>query len=227
MAARERTGQGGRGKMQQAAYMSGTGGMSGLNTTSFDSQSQPSEPMFNDTNFDELFMEYQPLVYGIGLKFTGNPEDAEDITQEVFTKVWKKLASFNYNSSFKTWIYRIALNTCVDYSRKPWKRYSKRAPELENKYDDSEETSLTSDEESAERKLILSEKAAQVRKAISKLKPHLKSVVVLKDLEELSYQEISSVLGLSMGTISSRLNRARKALQAALGPSFQTLMEES
>jgi len=66
-----------------------------------------------------------------------------------------------------------------------------------------------------------------VRAAISKLKPHLKSVIVLKDLEEMSYEEISSVLGLSMGTISSRLNRARKALQTALGASLQALMEES
>src|SRR2546425_10919865 len=123
-----------------------------LNTSAFASQMRPSEPLVREPSFEELFVEYQPLVYGIGLKFTGNPEDAEDITQEVFTKVWRKLRSFNYNSSIKTWIYRIALNTCVDYSRKPWKRYSKRAPELENKYDDSEETSLTSDEESAERK---------------------------------------------------------------------------
>src|SRR3989442_15537100 len=120
----------GRGKMQQAAYMSGTGGMSGLNTTIFDSRSQPSEPIVHDTSFDELFMEYQPLVYGIALKFTGNPEDAEDITQEVFTKVWKKLASFNYNSSFKTWIYRIELNACIDFSRKPWKRHAKQTPGL-------------------------------------------------------------------------------------------------
>ncbi len=207
--------------------MSETGRMSGLNTTVFDSQSQPSEPMVQDPSFEELFTEYQPLVYGIGLKFTGNPEDAEDITQEVFTKVWKKLASFNYNSSFKTWIYRIALNTCIDYSRKPWMRYAKRSPGLDDNFDESEESRLTTFEESAERKLISSEKAAQVRKAISKLRPHLKSVLVLKDLDELSYEEISSVLGLSMGTISSRLNRARKALQAALGPSLQTLVEES
>ena len=225
--ARDRQGVKGRDKMGSVAFMSRAGRMSGLNTTIFDSRSQPSEPMVQDPSFEELFVEYQPVVYGIGLKFTGNPEDAEDITQEVFTKVWKNLASFNFNSSFKTWIYRIALNACIDFSRKPWKRHAKQTPGLNESIEQGGRIHLPSDEENAERKLISREKIAQVRAAISKLKPHLKSVIVLKDLEEMSYEEISSVLGLSMGTISSRLNRARKALQTALGTSLRALMEES
>src|SRR6266567_4766232 len=102
-----------------------------LNTSAFASQMRPSEPLVREPSFEELFGEYQPLVYGIGLKFTGNPEDAEDITQEVFTKVWKNLGAFNHQSSLKTWIYRIAVNVCIDSSRKPWRKFSKQATELD------------------------------------------------------------------------------------------------
>src|SRR5881409_1115679 len=137
-----------------------------LNTSAFASQMRPSEPLVREPSFEELFVEYQPLVYGIGLKFTGNPEDAEDITQEVFTKVWRKLRSFNYNSSIKTWIYRIALNACIDFSRKPWKRYAKQTPGLNESIEQGEGIHLVSNEENAERKLISREKIAQVRKAI-------------------------------------------------------------
>jgi len=198
-----------------------------LNTSAFASQMRPSEPLVREPSFEELFVEYQPLVYGIGLKFTGNPEDAEDITQEVFTKVWRKLRSFNYNSSIKTWIYRIALNTCIDYSRNPWRKLAQRRSGFDVIIEEGEDARLTTSEENAERKLLSVEKAAQVRKAIASLNPHLKSVLVLKDLEEMTYQEISSVLGLSLGTISSRLNRARKALQEILESSWPALLEES
>ncbi len=177
-------------------------------------------------DFEALFCEYQPLVYRVGLKFLGNPEDAEDVTQEVFTKVWRSLEAFNYSSSLKTWIYRIAVNTCIDHSRKPWKKLGLRSTGLDETLEESDGKALVSSDESAEGKLIAKEKAAQIRKAITRLRPHLKAVLVLKDLEELSYDEISSVLGLSMGTISSRLNRARKALMGLFDPAAQPLLQE-
>jgi RNA polymerase sigma-70 factor (ECF subfamily) len=178
-------------------------------------------------SFEELFAEFQPLVHGIALKYLGNPEDAEDATQEVFTKVWKNLEAFNYNSSLKTWIYRIAVNTCIDHGRKPWKKLDQRSTGIDESLEDGEITALITDDETAERKLIAKEKAVQVRRAITRLKPHLKTVLVLKDLEELSYDEISLQLGLSMGTISSRLNRARRALLELFSPSPQPLPQGS
>ena len=200
--------------------------MSGLNTGVLDSQVKPPEPYVRQISFEELFAEYYPLVYGIGLKFTGSPEDAEDITQEVFTKVWKNLEAFNHNSSFKTWIYRIAVNVCIDSSRKPWKKYSKQSTELDAGLDAAEESRLPRDEKTAEEKLLVREEAARVRRAIARLKPHLRAVLVLKDLEEMSYEQISAVMGLSLGTISSRLNRARKALQSSLEPALSIAPQE-
>ena len=185
------------------------------------------EHRFSLPDFEELFAEYQPIVYGVALRFMGSPEDAEDVTQEVFTKVWRSLDAFNNSSTLKTWIYRIAVNTCIDHSRKPWKKLGLRSTGLDESLEEGEGMALVSSDESAEGKLIAQEKAAQVRKAITRLRPHLKAVLVLKDLEELSYDEISSVLGLSMGTISSRLNRARKALMDLFGPVPQPVPQES
>jgi RNA polymerase sigma-70 factor (ECF subfamily) len=175
--------------------------------------------------FEELFAEFRPLVYGVAVKF--HPEDAEDITQEVFTKVWKNLRDFNHGSSLKTWIYRIAVNACIDHGRKPWKKLNQRITGIDENLEESEIAAFIDDCDTAEGKLIAKEKAVQVRTAIRRLKPHLKAVLVLKDLEEMSYDEISSRLGLSMGTISSRLNRARRALLDLFGPAPQPLPQGS
>jgi len=173
--------------------------------------------------FEELFTEYRSLVYNVCLKFTGTPEDAEDVTQEVFTKIWRSLEDFQRQSALRTWIYRIAMNTCIDHSRRPWRRFRHRNTTLEDILDQGKQKRYLSREETAEGKLLAKEQAAQLRRAITRLKPHLRAVLVLKDLEELSYDEIATILGIGIGTISSRLNRARKALQEqlqAFAPSF-------
>ncbi len=167
-------------------------------------------------SFDHLFAEYHEMVHSIGLRILGTHEDAEDLTQEVFTKVWKGFDSFNHASSLKTWIYRIAVNTAIDYGRRPWKRVDLcgTAPGCEGEEDANLPLLVSPD--TAEGNLLAREKVATLSKAIARLRPHLKDVFVLKELQELSYDEISAILGLSMGTISSRLNRARKALQESL-----------
>jgi RNA polymerase sigma-70 factor (ECF subfamily) len=195
--------------------------MARLDATVFDSQVKPPEELIQIPTFEELFSEYQPLVHGIALRFTGSPEDAEDVTQEVFTKIWKNLEAFKSQSTLKTWIYRIAMNSCIDYSRKPWKRHVQKNTGLEDALEEGDERVQLSDDDTAERRLLAKEKAAQVRRAITRLRPHLRAVLVLKDLEEMSYDEISEILGVGLGTISSRLNRARKALQEA----FQSLAQ--
>jgi len=177
-------------------------------------------------SFETVFYRYQPIVYGVCLKFMGNPQDAEDLTQEVFTKIWKGLAAFNYSSSLKTWIYRIAVNTCIDHRRRPCARIDLHSTTIDDTLESGAVDTLVSPGESAEHRLIEQEEAARVRRAITRLRPNLKAVLVLKDLEELSYDEISSVLGLSMGTISSRLNRARKALMELFRPAARPALQE-
>jgi len=167
-------------------------------------------------SFDRLFTEFHPMVYGIGLRILGSHEDAEDAAQEVFTKVWKGLEQFNHSSSLKTWVYRIAVNTCIDHGRKPWKKMDLKAAALDAEESQDIAESLLVSEATAEMNLLEKEQAATLSRAIGELRPHLKDVFILKEVEEKSYDEIASILGLSMGTISSRLNRARKALQESL-----------
>jgi RNA polymerase sigma-70 factor (ECF subfamily) len=174
------------------------------------------EQPFQSWTFDRLFAELHPLVYGIGLRILGTHEDAEDAAQEVFTKVWKGLEHFNHDSSLKTWIYRITVNTCIDHGRKPWKKIDLQAAALDTEDGLDLADSLLVSEATAEVDLLEKEKAATLSRAIGELRPHLKDVFILKEVEEKSYDEIASILGLSMGTISSRLNRARKALQESL-----------
>jgi RNA polymerase sigma-70 factor (ECF subfamily) len=167
----------------------------------------------NSISFDELFEEYRPLVLRVAMRFLGSPQDAEDVAQEVFTKVWRGIGDFQCESSLKTWIYRIAVNACLDHARRPWKRRDQGDTPLEEVLERFERSGRLGDHDTAERRLLVKEKSVLLRRAITKLKPDLKAVFVMKEIEEMSYEEISSRLGLSTGTISSRLNRARKALQ--------------
>lgn len=182
------------------------------------SQSSESIPETQAPGFDHVFMEYRPVVYAVGLRILGTHEDAEDVTQEVFAKVWRGFRSFNHASSLKTWIYRIAVNTSLDLRRKPWIKMRPKSAPMPSETEPGTESALLVNDETAERSLLEQERRMRLSRAIGGLRPHLKSVFVLKELEEMSYEEISSTLGLSTGTISSRLNRARKALQESLRP---------
>lgn len=174
------------------------------------------QKFFHPNNFDRLFAEYHDMVHGIGLRILGTHEDAEDVTQEVFTKVWRSIDNFNHASSPKTWIYRIAVNTAIDHGRKPWKKVDLCGNPPGCEGEENANLPLLVNRETAEGRLLAREKEATLSRAIERLRPHLKDVFVMKELQELSYDEISAILGLSMGTISSRLNRARKALQESL-----------
>ncbi len=186
------------------------------NSAENDLQLLISDQLAKSPGFDRLFAEYHQMVYAVGLRILGSHEDAEDVTQEVFTKVWRGFNAFNRDSSLKTWIYRIAVNTSIDHGRKPWKKMGLQSTVIIGEGEEDAAVPLLISEETAEGKLLAQEKVATLSKAIGCLRPHLKDVFVLKELEEMSYNEISSVLGLSTGTISSRLNRAKKALQDSL-----------
>ena len=165
--------------------------------------------------FEELFAEYRPLVLRVALRILGNADDAEDVAQEVFTKVWRGIDEFNHESSLKTWIYRITVNACLDNARKPWRRFDLDGAPLEDMLRQPVANGNLRHHQTAERNLLVKEKSVLLQRAIGRLKPHLKAVFIMKEIEEMSYEQISSRLGLSLGTISSRLNRARKALQEA------------
>lgn len=167
--------------------------------------------------YERLFLSYHERVYRVGLRYMGNTQEAEDVTQDVFLKVFKDINRFRGNSNFYTWLYRITVNICLDRERQR-QRMRKHTSELTINMDpvtDGRATGTRIDEDIA-RIEWQSDAQKMLQKALSRLSPKLRTVIILKHIEELSLHEISKILNCSMGTISSRLNRGRIRLRDAL-----------
>jgi RNA polymerase sigma-70 factor (ECF subfamily) len=171
--------------------------------------------------FRMLFDRYHRRVYAVALGVLKNPQDARDVVQEAFVKVHRHLGSFQGASSFYTWLYRITMNLSIDHHRR-----KKNAPHVD--YDDA----IRRDEEAVEdadnivsgfaagadpqRAHSRKELAARMQAALSTLPPYHQQVIVLREVEGLSYEEIAKVMKVPKGTIMSRLFHARRKMQAAL-----------
>jgi RNA polymerase sigma-70 factor (ECF subfamily) len=166
------------------------------------------------TAFEELVRRYETQVFNLAYRILGDRTDALDVSQEVFILLFRKLGTFRSESRFSTWLYRVATNACRDYTRK--KRYhlslSSRADEDMPEWEEM----IPGDEESPDDLLISAELQDRVRKAIRKLPIKFREVVYLHDIEGYNYKEISEILDISLGTVKSRLNRARHRLAQEL-----------
>jgi len=155
-----------------------------------------------------LYLENQRRVFSIAFNFFGGDSaKAEDVTQQVFVKLLSKM-DFRGESQFTTWLYRLTVNQCIDEARR-----AKRWLPFAEWFDAAEPVTRMSLNE----KLQSREVSTEVRAVIGGLKPKYRLPILLRYVEELSYQEIASVLGLSIGTVSSRLNRGQKMLAERLG----------
>lgn len=156
------------------------------------------------TAMRSLYVEHQRRVYSIALNyFGGDTSKAEDVTQQVFLKLFTNL-SFRGESEFTTWLYRMTVNACIDETRRA-RRWFGLSDWFVDEAAKSIDESIRSEEISG-----------QVRSVIGSLKPEYRMPVVLKYVEGLSYKQIAQVLGCSIGTVSSRLNRAHKLLAEKL-----------
>jgi len=163
--------------------------------------------------FGELMTRYEKQVYHQALRLLSNPEDAADITQEVFIKVWRSLPSFQGDSSFSTWLYRLTDNAAIDLIRKEKKRRGDASLDDEEYQWDS----LLADPNSVpERELEKQELRRSVAEGLAKLSEEHRQVLVLREINGLSYEEIGQILGLTPGTVKSRIARARLALAKLL-----------
>lgn len=162
--------------------------------------------------FEKLILEYQGIIYNTAFKICSNTEDAYDITQETLLKIYKNIKYFEGKSKFTTWIYRIVTNTALDYIKKHRKAnvYSLNAEMGEDgdSYIDSIKDNAPTPQELVES----AETQKLVQQALDKLNPNHKAVLVLRDINGLSYEEIAKVLMCNEGTVKSRINRARNAL---------------
>ncbi len=165
--------------------------------------------------FETLVTEYEKNVYAITQRMTGNAEDAADMTQETFIKAFNSLQSFRGDSKFSVWLYRIATNVCLDFLRS---RSRRPTVSLSVEDDEGEETQLDIADESQSPELLLDRGLTRdaVRRGLQALQPEYKQILLLREIEGLSYEEISDVLGIEVGTVKSRIFRARKRLCAFL-----------
>ena len=159
--------------------------------------------------FRSLYESYKDTVHSIALNFSGgNQEAAKDIAQDVFLKLFSSLKSFRGSANFSTWLFRVVVNACMDEHRK-----RRRFVPLE----DSVPSERIMSSQSQERDALQKELASEVHVALQALSPKLRLPIVLRYVQDLSYEEIAHALGCSAGTVASRLNRGHKFLARRLG----------
>lgn len=165
--------------------------------------------------FEELVVMHQKQIYNLAYRMTGNGEDACDIVQETFLRAFKSIAKFNMNSTFGTWLYRIAANICIDHIRKKKKARVYPFSYQDNPYQRGGEL-LTQRGESPEEQVERRYERERIQLAINRLPEDHRTVIVLRDIQGKTYKEIADILKLNIGTVKSRINRARLNLKEEL-----------
>ena len=165
--------------------------------------------------FAELVTAHQDRIYTLCLRMTGNREDAQDAAQEAFLNAWRGLASFQGGSSFSTWLYRLASNACIDLLRRRKRRQEGEAP---HSLDDEEAgwPEPAAPGGGPEEELEQKERRQALERELRALPDHQREILVMREVSGLSYQEIGELLSLDLGTVKSRLARARLALKKRL-----------
>ena len=162
--------------------------------------------------FEQLIETYERKIYNIALGVIKNPHDASDMAQEAIIKIYRSIRGFKGDCSFGVWIYRIVVNTCLDELRKQKKR---SALSLEWAAEDTG-LQIKSEDDTPEQALDREESVRIVRVAIDSLDEDYRVAILLRDIQELSYQEIADITNTNLGTVKSRISRARSQLKRKL-----------
>ena len=157
-----------------------------------------------------LIIQYQHWVYNIAYGMLGHHQDAEDVAQDAFLSAWENIGKFQFRSRFSTWLFRIVKNKCLNHID----QYQRRKTDP-IEIDDSQPW-VPLDTVTPEEEALRTEEKNIVHTALAKLKDSHREILVLRELQELSYEEISEILGCTLGRVKSRLHEARKALKEEL-----------
>ena len=165
----------------------------------------------DDRAFNEVYARFEDMVYNLSYRLAGNREEAADLTQEIFLRVFRHLGSFGGRSTLKTWIFRIAVNHCRD-------RLSRWHPPTQPIGEETGEGVAVYPDPSRgpEELAVAADDKRRVEQALIRLPQVFREVVVLRDIEGLSYEEIADVLGVRIGTVRSRIARGRDQLRTLL-----------
>lgn len=167
-------------------------------------------------SFEKLIEPYQKKAYNIAYRMLGNVEDASDVTQEALIKIYKSISSFQGNSKFSTWVYSIVNNTCIDFIRKNRKGNVIYLEREKDNGDGTYQMEITDNTNTPEEILDKKETRHMIQDAINQLNQEHREIIVLRDIEGFTYQEIADILKCSEGTVKSRISRARGNLKQLL-----------
>jgi len=171
--------------------------------------------------FDLLVLKYQSRIVNLVSRFVRNQSDALDVTQEAFLKAYRALPNFRGDSAFYTWLYRIAVNTAKNFLAVQSRRFSEYEQEF-SEIEQFEGNEALKDQSTPEHLLLTEEIQATVISAIENLPEDLRTAITLREIDGLSYEEIAGVMECPIGTVRSRIFRAREAVDNVLKP----LLEE-
>jgi RNA polymerase sigma-70 factor, ECF subfamily len=157
--------------------------------------------------WDQIVRQYWRRVFNVAYKFVGRHDEAEDLTQDVFLKVFKSLGTFDRRANFQTWLVSVSRNLCIDHYRSV-----RKERETIDRDVNADDLSPVSVEVSAHVALERNDLAQELHRALQQLPEALRTAVVMRDIQELSYQEIADQLHLPEGTVKSRINRGRHEL---------------
>jgi RNA polymerase sigma-70 factor (ECF subfamily) len=165
--------------------------------------------------FAQLVLDNQNRVYSLALRLSGDREEAADLAQEAFVKAWQGLSAFQGESSFSTWVYRLTTNVCIDHLRKK-KRREAVEPSVSLDDENNSWAEPSTWEQDPQRLLEQSERGRALARGLARLPDWQRRVLVLRELSGLSYQEIGEALDIDLGTVKSRIARARLNLRKIL-----------
>ena len=173
--------------------------------------------------YETLLLRFQQPVYNLALRLLNDPSDASDVVQEVFLKVFRNVGHFRNQSSLKTWIFRIAINEAHN-QRRWFFRHRHREVGMEDEREDARSRAdLLADSAQSPFDYVLDqEQQALIEEAVARINPTFRAAVVLRDLTDLSYEEIAEILQISLGTVKSRILRGREALRQELENRLQS-----
>ena len=157
--------------------------------------------------WEVIVRTYRRKVFNIAYKFVGRHDQAEDLTQDVFLKLYKSLDTFDRRANFQTWLISVSRNLCIDHYRSV-----RKERETINREVDPSDLAPVSTDTPADRRIEQRDRVVLLRRALDTLAPTLRTAVMLRDIQELTYQEIADTLKLPEGTVKSRINRGRTEL---------------
>lgn len=170
--------------------------------------------------FEELVRRYQDRIFNFALRYTGNPADAEEVAQEAFMKAYRALDRFRGDAKFSTWLFQITKNLCINRYHRKRRRMAHRRISIQQRMDDEDAAPLQieSEEPGPQEEALRGELRERIEAGITELEPHYRAALVLRDIEGLDYAEIGQILDVPVGTVKSRIHRARNELQQILRP---------